>query len=161
MSMDKKLLMEIQSIGLYRELMPNVVQKANDDIDGLISDLENKYHEQVSRKTSVLDKLLKTTTKAKALEEKESKQDSVDRHTVLAYQKYMSCYGPNAPGDDEPPLDFPHLEIPEMDVLGDAFGEQILDPDSWLNIDDTILDDDDFIGLEIPMDDLTDIKMIF
>nr|GFC50078.1 hypothetical protein [Tanacetum cinerariifolium] len=99
-------------------------QKADDDIDGLISDLENKYHEQ-------------------------------------------SCYGPNAPGgksagnesgqlisngaegkwsissvpnveDDEPPLDFPHLEIPEMDVLGDAFGEQSLDPDSWLNIDDTI-----------------------
>nr|GEX54021.1 hypothetical protein [Tanacetum cinerariifolium] len=103
MSMDKKLLMEIRSIGLYRELMvgalfsdtlvgsghgskqdifcmgrvlsetlsfPNVVQKADDDIDGLISDLENKYHEQVSRKTSVLDKLLKTTTEAKALQEK-------------------------------------------------------------------------------------------
>nr|GFC90655.1 hypothetical protein [Tanacetum cinerariifolium] len=68
---------------------PNVVQKADDDIDGLISDLENKYHEQVSRKTSVLDKLLKTTTEAKALQEKESKQDSVDKHT--------SCYRPNAP----------------------------------------------------------------
>nr|GEX92523.1 hypothetical protein [Tanacetum cinerariifolium] len=176
----------------------------------------------MNRKTSVLDNLLKTTTKAKAPQEKESKQDFVDKHTVLAYQKYMSCYGPNVPGgksadtkhakkqalatvkqtlkrcqefettgkssftdnesgqlisngaegkwsissvpnveDDEPPLDFPHLEIPEMDVLGDAFGEQSLDPDSWLNIYDTILDDDDFIGLEIPMDDLTDIKMIF
>nr|GEW97725.1 hypothetical protein [Tanacetum cinerariifolium] len=62
--------------------------------------------------------------------------------------------------DDEPPLDFPHIEIPEMDVLGDAYGEQSLDVDSWLNIDDTILHDDDFIGLEIPMDDLSDIKMI-
>nr|GEW05297.1 hypothetical protein [Tanacetum cinerariifolium] len=189
----------------------------DDDIDGLISDLENKYHEQVSRKTSVLDKLLKTTTEAKALQEKESKQDSVDKHT--------SCYGPNAPRgksastklakkqalatvkqtlercqefertgknsftnnesgqrcpqlisngakgkrsissvpnveDDEPPLDFPHLEIPKMDVLGDAFGEQSLDVDSWLNIDYTILHDDDFIGLKIPMDDLSDIKMI-
>nr|GEY05641.1 hypothetical protein [Tanacetum cinerariifolium] len=77
-----------------------------------------------------------------------------------------SCYRPIAPGvpnveDDEPTLDFPHLEILEMDVLGDAFGEQSLDPDSWLNIDDTILDDDDFIGLEIPMDNLMDIKMIF
>nr|GFB12173.1 hypothetical protein [Tanacetum cinerariifolium] len=144
----------------------------------------------VSRKTSVLDKLVKATTEAKALQEMESKQDSVDKHTVLDYLKYMSCYGPNAPGgtsagnesgqlisngaegkwsissfpnveDDEPPLDFPHSGIPEMDVLGDPFGEQSLDPDSWLNIDDTILDDDDFIGLEIPMDDLTDIKMIF
>nr|GFB74090.1 hypothetical protein [Tanacetum cinerariifolium] len=63
--------------------------------------------------------------------------------------------------DDEPPLNFSHLEIPEMDFLGDAFGEQSLDPDSWSNIDDTILGDDDFIGLEIPMDDLSNIKMIF
>nr|GFA55277.1 hypothetical protein [Tanacetum cinerariifolium] len=76
---------------------PNVVQKVDNDIDGLISDLGNKYHEQVS-KTSVLDKLLKTTTEAKALQEKESKQDSVGKHIVLAYQKYMSCYGPNVPG---------------------------------------------------------------
>nr|GFA80401.1 hypothetical protein [Tanacetum cinerariifolium] len=142
------------------QMGPNAVQKVDDDIDDLITDLENKYHEHVSKKTSVLDKLLKTTTEAKALQEKESKQDSVDKRTVLAYRKYMSFYVPNAPRDDEPPLDFPHLEIPEMDVLGDAFGEQILDVDSWLNIDDTILHDDDFIGLEIPMDDLSDIKMI-
>ncbi|GJS58534.1 hypothetical protein Tco_0653318 [Tanacetum coccineum] len=210
MSMDNKLLLELQSIGLCPELMvgalfsntlPNAVQKLDDDIDGLISDLGNKYHEQVSRKTSVLDKLLKTTTEAKALQEKESKQDSIDEQTVLAYQKYMSCYGPNAPGgrsagtklakkealanvkqtlercqefettgkscnsfmdnvEDEPPLHFSHLEIPEMDVLGDAFSEQSQDLGSWLNtIDDIILQDDEFIGLEIPMDDLSDIKM--
>nr|GEW44932.1 hypothetical protein [Tanacetum cinerariifolium] len=61
--------------------------------------------------------------------------------------------------DDEPPLDFLHLKIPKMDVLGDAFGEQSLDVGSWLNIDDTILHDDDFTGLEIPMDDLSNIKM--
>nr|GEW05294.1 hypothetical protein [Tanacetum cinerariifolium] len=217
--------MEIQSIGLSWELMvgalfyntlvgsghgskqPNALQKVDDDIDGLIR----------FRKTSVLDKLLKTTIEAKELQEKESKQDSVDKHT--------SCYGPNAPRgksastklakkqalatvkqtlerchefettgkssftdnesgqrcpqlisngakgkrsissvpnveDDEPPFDFPHLEIPQMDVLGDTFGEQSLDVDSWLSIDDTILHDNDFIGLEIPMDDLSDIKMI-
>nr|GEW85025.1 hypothetical protein [Tanacetum cinerariifolium] len=29
--------------------------------------------------------------------------------------------------DDEPPLDFSHLEIPKMDVFGDAIGEQSLD----------------------------------
>nr|GFD25618.1 hypothetical protein [Tanacetum cinerariifolium] len=37
--------------------------------------------------------------------------------------------------DDEPPLDFPHLEIPEMDVLGDAFVEQSRDFSScFLNV---------------------------
>nr|GEY77399.1 zinc finger, CCHC-type [Tanacetum cinerariifolium] len=159
MSMDNRLLMEIQSSGLSPELT-------------------------VSNKTSVLDKLLKTTTEAKALQEKESKQDSVGKHMVLAYQKYMapgvksagqSSFTDNESGqhcpqlipfgatisngakgkrsissvpnveDDEPPLVFSHLEIPEMDVLRDAFGEQSLDVGSWLNIDDTILHDDEFI----------------
>ncbi|GJX45077.1 hypothetical protein Tco_0261753 [Tanacetum coccineum] len=161
-------------IPLCQRLLSALIQKKPNDIDGLISDLGNKYYKQVSRKTSVLDKLLKTTTEAKALQEKESKLDSVDEQTVLAYQKYMSCYGPNAPGgrsagtklakkealanvkqtlercqefettgkscnsfmdnvEDEPPLHFSHLEIPEMDVLGDAFSEQSHDLGSWLN----------------------------
>nr|GEY54308.1 hypothetical protein [Tanacetum cinerariifolium] len=126
MSMDNKLLIEIQSIRLCPELMeitcscfhgfvdkdlinlviPDVrryiivltVRKADDEIDKRINDLENKYHEQVSSKASMLDKLLKTATEAKALQEKESKQDSIDKHTVLAYQKYMSCYGPKVLG---------------------------------------------------------------
>ncbi|PWA69821.1 hypothetical protein CTI12_AA281010 [Artemisia annua] len=281
MSMDSRILLELQGIGLSPKVMPTVVQNKHDDIDALINDLGKKHHEQVSRKTSVLDKLLKTTTEAKALQEKESEQDSVDKHTVLAYEKYMSCYGPNAPGgksagsklakqaalanvkqtlercqefettgksgfteslfeeadaprlvdltdddakgkrslssnkandeikaktkisqnstpvsasingphgkisdqdkpttssvpkleiksnnsfkenveDEEPPLDFSHLEIPEMDVLGDSFGVQGQDLSSWLNLDDEVLQDDDFMGLEIPMDDLSDIKM--
>nr|GEW44931.1 hypothetical protein [Tanacetum cinerariifolium] len=116
MSMDNELLIEIQSIRLCPELMVGAIfsntlvgsghglkqviflQKVDDEIDGLISDFENKYHEQVSSKTSVIDKLLKTATEAKTLQEKESKQDSVDKHTVLAYQNYMSCYGPKALG---------------------------------------------------------------
>nr|GEX34295.1 hypothetical protein [Tanacetum cinerariifolium] len=48
MSMDNKLLMEIQSIRLSPELMPNEVRKVDDEIDGRINDLENKYHEQSS-----------------------------------------------------------------------------------------------------------------
>nr|GFC92807.1 hypothetical protein [Tanacetum cinerariifolium] len=107
----------------------------------------------------VLDKLLKTTTEAKALQEIAG-NESGQLISNGAEGKWSISSVPNIE-DDEPPIDFPHLEIPEMDVLGDAFGEQSLDPDSWLNIDDTILDDDDFIGLEIPMDDLTDIKMLF
>ncbi|GJY52292.1 hypothetical protein Tco_0443139, partial [Tanacetum coccineum] len=191
MSMDNRLLLELQSIGLCPELMP-AVQKLDDDIDGLISDLGNKYHEQVSRKTSVLDKLLKTTTEAKALQEKESKQDSVDRAngiglpeihgrsagTKLAKKEALAnvketlerCQEFETTGkssnsfkdnvEDEPPLHFSHLEIPEMDVLGDASSEQSQDLGSWLNtIDDIILQDDEFMGLEIPMDDLSDIKM--
>ncbi|GJT52783.1 hypothetical protein Tco_0978940 [Tanacetum coccineum] len=57
--------------------------------------------------------------------------------------------------DDEAPLDFSQLELPEMDVLGGEQGQDLL---SWLNIDDEVLQDDDFMGFQIPMDDLSDTK---
>lgn len=62
----------------------------------------------------------------------------------------------NLPENTEEPLDFSQLQLPEMDVLGEQ-GEDI---GSWLNIDDEILQDDDFMGLEIPMDDLSDLNMM-
>lgn len=62
----------------------------------------------------------------------------------------------------EEPLDFSYLPLLKMDVLGvgDDLGEQGHDIGSWLNIDGDILQDDDFLGLEIPMDDLSDLNMM-
>lgn len=65
--------------------------------------------------------------------------------------------------DDPESMDLSHLQIPGMDVLGDP---DDLDGDgqdlgSWLNIDDEGLLDHDFMGgLEIPMDDLSDLNMM-
>lgn len=62
----------------------------------------------------------------------------------------------------EEPLDLSNLQIPEMDVLGvpDDLDGQGQDLDSWLNIDDENFQDHDFMGLEIPMDDLSDLNMM-
>lgn len=62
----------------------------------------------------------------------------------------------------EDPIDLSGLQLPEMDVLGvpDDLGGQGQDIGSWLNIDDDGLQDDDFMGLEIPMDDLSDLNMM-
>lgn len=58
---------------------------------------------------------------------------------------------------EEEPLDLSHLQLPEMV----DFGGQGEDIGSWLNIDDDVFPhDDDFMGLEIPMDDLTDLNMM-
>ncbi|XP_076945259.1 uncharacterized protein LOC143616267 [Bidens hawaiensis] len=58
---------------------------------------------------------------------------------------------------EEEPLDLSHLQLPEMV----DFGGQGEDIGSWLNIeDDAFTHDDDFMGLEIPMDDLTDLNMM-
>lgn len=64
--------------------------------------------------------------------------------------------------DLEDPIDLSALQLPEMDVLGvpDDLGGQGQDIGSWLNIDDDGLQDDDFMGLEIPMDDLADLNMM-
>lgn len=63
-------------------------------------------------------------------------------------------------GLDEP-IDLSNLQLPGMDVLG-VGDDQGQDLGSWLNIDDDGLEDhDDFMGgLEIPMDDLSDLNMM-
>ncbi|KAI4377452.1 hypothetical protein MLD38_015074 [Melastoma candidum] len=64
--------------------------------------------------------------------------------------------------DDTEAIDLSSLQIPEIDEFGvsDDLGGQGQDLDSWLNIDDDNLHDDDFMGLEIPMDDLSDVKLM-
>nr|GFC05897.1 hypothetical protein [Tanacetum cinerariifolium] len=62
----------------------------------------------------------------------------------------------------EEPFDLSPLQLPGMDDfgVGDDFGGQGEDFGSWLNIDDDVLQDEDFMGLEIPMDDLTDLNLM-
>ncbi|KAK4368624.1 hypothetical protein RND71_012416 [Anisodus tanguticus] len=59
-------------------------------------------------------------------------------------------------------IDLSGLQFPEMDALGvpDDLDGQGQDLGSWLNIDDDGLQDHDFMGLEIPMDDLSELNMI-
>ncbi|KAF8091668.1 hypothetical protein N665_0438s0001 [Sinapis alba] len=64
--------------------------------------------------------------------------------------------------DETEPLDLSGLQIP--DGLGgpDDFDAQAGDLSSWLNMDDDALQDNDIdlLGLQIPMDDLSDLKMM-
>lgn len=60
------------------------------------------------------------------------------------------------------PIDFANLQeldpMEELGVANDISGPQDL---SWLNFDDDGLQDHDSIGLEIPMDDLSELKFAF
>ncbi|TXG73620.1 hypothetical protein EZV62_002199 [Acer yangbiense] len=63
----------------------------------------------------------------------------------------------------EEPVDFANLQLPELDSVGidesdDLEGHQ--DLGSWLNIEEDVLQEHDSIGLEIPMDDLTDLMLM-
>ncbi|XP_076896774.1 uncharacterized protein LOC143549876 [Bidens hawaiensis] len=97
MSLNERLLIEIQSIGLFPELVPDLPNNGSEGISGEICRLEEKLHKQVSRKKYLLDSLLESTNEARDLQEKEFEQLCIDKLTAVAYQKYMSCWGPHAP----------------------------------------------------------------
>ncbi|KAI7727083.1 hypothetical protein M8C21_031575 [Ambrosia artemisiifolia] len=91
-SMDERLLIEIHSLGLYPEHVPDLVHTGDEDINKDISRLEEKHHQQVLRKKSLLDKLLKSTEETMAIQEKEFERLSLEKLAGMAYQKYMSCW---------------------------------------------------------------------
>ncbi|KAE8735321.1 Serine/arginine repetitive matrix protein 2 isoform 2 [Hibiscus syriacus] len=98
MKINEKLLLEAQSIGIFLEPMPDITQMDDDEICDDISKLEEKLNEQVSRKKGLLDKLLKAASETRTLQEKEFERNALDKLVTMAYEKYMSCWGPNATG---------------------------------------------------------------
>ncbi|KAA3477160.1 Twist-related 1 [Gossypium australe] len=98
MKINEKILLEAQSIGIFLEPMPDITQMDDDEICEDLGKLEEKLDEQVSRKKGLLDKLSKAASETRALQEKEFEQNALDKLVTMAYEKYMSCWGPNATG---------------------------------------------------------------
>eukprot|EP00268_Persea_americana_P054071 TRINITY_DN6165_c0_g2_i9.p1 TRINITY_DN6165_c0_g2~~TRINITY_DN6165_c0_g2_i9.p1 ORF type:complete len:938 (-),score=240.33 TRINITY_DN6165_c0_g2_i9:380-3193(-) len=69
----------------------------------------------------------------------------------------------NDTSNDPEAIDLSHLQLPGIDLLGvpDDMDGQGQDIASWLNIDDEGFQETDFMGLHIPMDDLSDLNMNF
>ncbi|EOY33452.1 Uncharacterized protein TCM_041423 isoform 1 [Theobroma cacao] len=71
----------------------------------------------------------------------------------------------NSSKEADEPIDFPNLQLNELDTMEDLGASNDLggpqDLSSWLNFDEDGLQDHDSIGLEIPMDDLSDLKFAF
>ncbi|GMH16532.1 hypothetical protein Nepgr_018373 [Nepenthes gracilis] len=94
MPLDQRLLMEIQSIGIFPE-QPEVSVTENHEISREIRNLERTYHEQVSRKRGFVDKLLKSASKTRELQEKDYEQCALDELVIMAYGKYMGWDNPS------------------------------------------------------------------
>ncbi|XP_020529611.1 uncharacterized protein LOC18444914 isoform X2 [Amborella trichopoda] len=80
----------------------------------------------------------------------------------LVASSRLGNHASNLPHDTEGAIDLTHLQLPGMEELGvaDDLGAQGQDLSSWFNFDDEGLQDHDFMGLEIPMDDLSELNMI-
>ncbi|XP_022863631.1 uncharacterized protein LOC111383723 isoform X3 [Olea europaea var. sylvestris] len=88
MSINERLLVEIHSIGLYPDLVPDLCQNGEEEISGDLSRLDEKYQEEVSRKKSLLGKLLNSASEAKELQENLFEQCALEKLVGLAYEKY-------------------------------------------------------------------------
>ncbi|XP_061361596.1 uncharacterized protein LOC133305398 [Gastrolobium bilobum] len=98
LDINDKLLLELQSIGIALEPVPEMLQA---DDEGMLEDitrLEELYRGQISKKKGLLDGLLKSASVAKELQEKDFEQRALDKLVLLTYEKYRACCGPSPSG---------------------------------------------------------------
>ncbi|MED6193022.1 hypothetical protein PIB30_118142 [Stylosanthes scabra] len=98
LDINDKLLLELQSIGIALEPVPEMSHTDDEGIMEDIARLEEHYQGQVSKKKGVLDGLLKSASVGKEVLEKDFEQRAMERLIVMAYEKYMACWGPGTSG---------------------------------------------------------------
>ncbi|GAB2291852.1 hypothetical protein Dimus_026102 [Dionaea muscipula] len=94
MSIEERLLLEIQGIGIFpaQHFLPDqleVRQTDNDEISEEIRKLAKSYQGLVSRKIGFNDKLLKLASETREYQEKVYEQCAFDKLVIMAYGKYM------------------------------------------------------------------------
>ncbi|WJX28387.1 hypothetical protein P8452_17114 [Trifolium repens] len=97
LDMNDKLLLELQSIGISPEPMPEISQ-TDDGVSDEITRLEEHYQRQISKKKGLLEGLLESASVTKECQEKDFEQRALDKLVVMAYEKYMACWGRNPSG---------------------------------------------------------------
>ncbi|XP_058213593.1 uncharacterized protein LOC131325380 isoform X5 [Rhododendron vialii] len=99
LSIDERIILEMRSVGLYLEPVPDLTQTVDEEISEEISTLEDMYHEQVTKKKPLLGKLLNSALARRELQEKEFEHRALDKLVAMAFEKYMqNCRGSNSSG---------------------------------------------------------------
>lgn len=98
MSMDERILLELNEIGVFPEILPCLAQSEGEDIDAEINRLMGEYQEQVSKRKTMLLKLEKAVKEARESQGRELEQIALDKLVERAYEKYMACWGPKPSG---------------------------------------------------------------
>lgn len=126
---------------------------------------------QTERKTKVKSKqkntVLSTPTSGFHSQNMEGEEPSHGSKQTVVNRKSKSLLPKDSPKEAEEPVDFTDLKLHELDSMeelgvsshDDDLGEH-QDFGSWLNFDEDGLQDHDSIGLEIPMDDLSELNML-
>ncbi|KAE9620607.1 hypothetical protein Lalb_Chr01g0004831 [Lupinus albus] len=92
LSLDDRLLLQLQSIGLYPEILPDLAEE-DEVINQDILKLEKTLYEQNGRKTKKLDKIDKAIEKGRDMERRTIEQVAFDQLIEIAYRKRLACRG--------------------------------------------------------------------
>ncbi|KAL5572427.1 hypothetical protein UlMin_022024 [Ulmus minor] len=93
MQINERLILEIQSIGIFPEPGPNMAQMCDDEISEELNKLEEKCREQVYKRKGLVDTLLKSASATKQQQEREFEERGLEKLLTMAYEKYMARWG--------------------------------------------------------------------
>ncbi|XP_008784017.1 uncharacterized protein LOC103703090 isoform X3 [Phoenix dactylifera] len=93
MSLDDRVLMELHSIGLYPESVPDLAEGDDCEIGSAISELKMEMYRQVMKKKNQLHSLEKAIQNVKEIEERNLEQLAMNKLVEMAYKKLMGGRG--------------------------------------------------------------------
>ncbi|KAL0534290.1 hypothetical protein IC582_028579 [Cucumis melo] len=92
MRLNDKLLLELQSIGLYPETLPDLTE-GEDLINQEIMEHKRSFYQQIGRKRRNLEKVEQSIKRAKHMEKREVEEVAMDQLVEMAYNKKMGYRG--------------------------------------------------------------------
>lgn len=98
MFLDQRILLELHTLGLFPEFVPDLSQREDEEIKEDICKLQEQLQQQVSRNKSQVYKLEKAVLKRQEIEEREREILAFNKLLDIAYSKHMGCRGANASG---------------------------------------------------------------
>ncbi|XP_020877246.1 uncharacterized protein LOC110227462 isoform X3 [Arabidopsis lyrata subsp. lyrata] len=93
MSLDERLLLELQSIGVFPEAMPDL---AEETMSTDVMELKEGIYQQILNKKKKLEKLNLTIQKGKDIEKRKIEHLAMDQLVETAHKKRMACCGSKA-----------------------------------------------------------------
>lgn len=96
MYLDQRILLELHTLGMFPEFVPDLSQREDEEIKEDICKLQEQFQQQVSRNKNQVCKLEKSVFKRKEVEEREREILAFNKLLEIAYTKHMGCRGANA-----------------------------------------------------------------
>ncbi|XP_027365814.1 uncharacterized protein LOC113872452 isoform X2 [Abrus precatorius] len=96
MSMDDRLLLELQSVGLYPEPVPDLADGDCEAINQDIIQLEKGLFQQVTKKREHFMRLIQAVEEGREVEQRALEQVAIDKLVEIAYKKKLATRGSSA-----------------------------------------------------------------